>query len=140
MAATRPAILAALKALLATQVTAVAGKVYLPWDAIPQPEPDKMLQIEVADTTINPDAIIGQWEHVITARIGAVVKGKFDIQAAWDLMAASTTGLLTDLSLGGLAARIDFVRAADHITEAGDRILWPHIELQIIYRTTRGTL
>lgn len=139
MAATRPAILAALKTLLAAQVTAVAGRVYLPWDAIPE-SAETFLQIEVAATSIDTDVIIGQWEHAVTLRIGAVVKGKFNIQTAWDLIAASAAGLLTDLSLGGLVARMDFVGAADHITEAGDRILWPHIELQIIYRTTRGTL
>lgn len=139
MAAQRPAILAALKALLAAQVTAVAGRVYLPWDAIPE-SAETFLQIEVADTSIDTDVIIGQWEHAVSLRIGAVVKGKFNIQAAWDLLAASAAGLLTDLPLGGLVDRMDFTGAADHITEAGDRVLWPHIELTIIYRTTRGTL
>jgi hypothetical protein len=140
MAATRPAILAALKALLVAQVTAVAGKVYLPWDDQPETATAPLLQVDVADTDVNPDQIIGLWEHTILVRIGAVVTGKFNYQSAWDLLDAVSAAIQGNATLSGLATRIEITGAADHVTVAGDKLLWPHLSATIIYRTTRGTL
>lgn len=138
MAATRPAILAALKALLVAQVTAVAGKVYLPWDAIPETA-ETFLQVEVAGYRFS-DALTGYWDHVLTVRIGAVIKGKFNAQTTWDLLDGSLHALHGVETMGGTATRTTLEGGDDHITEAGDRIMWPHIEVNIYYRTLEGHL
>ena len=139
MAATRPAILAALKALLVAQVTGVSGKVYLPWDAIPE-SATTYLQIEVEDSQVDPSETIGRWLHRVPLRIGAVVMGKFDIQAVWNILDATSAAILADGTLSGQVQRVEVTGAADSVTVAGDRILWPHITAEIAYFTPSGAL
>lgn len=139
MAATRPAILAALKALLAAQVTAVAGKVYLPWDAIPETA-ETFLQIEVEDSQVDPSETIGRWLHRVPLRIGAMVKGKFDAQATWNVLNDTSAAILANGTLSGQVQRMEVTGAGDSVTVAGDKILWPHITVEIAYFTPAGAI
>jgi len=140
MATKRATILAALQTLLKTGVTGVSNRVYLPWDNQPDLADAPLLQIEIADTTIDPDQIIGQWEHTVAVNIGAVKTGKFDYSATWDLLNAAASTIAANATLSGNANRIEITGAADSVTVAGDRILWPHLTAIIIYRTMKGAL
>lgn len=140
MATSRATILAALKTLLVNGVSAVAGKVYLPWDDQPELSNAPLLQLEIADTTIDPDQIIGQWEHTVAVNIGAVKTGKFDYSTTWDILGAAAAAINSNPTLNGTVNRIEITGAADSVTVAGDKVLWPHLQAVIVYRTTKGTL
>jgi len=140
MAAQRPAILAALQSLLKSGVPAVSNRVYLPWDNIPELENAPMIQIAVEDAEIDTGQLLGPWVHKIRVRIGFIKTGKFDHQAAWDIVAAAATAISAGYTLGGLVESINLTGAADHLETAGDRILWPHLTAEIIYRTDPGAL
>jgi len=138
MSAIRPVILAALKAVLVANVTAVNGRVYLPWDNQPDLADAPLLQIEVDDAQIDDAESMGVWVHTLPVRIGAVKTGKFDYQTTWDLLATVTSTLLTT-SVSG-CQRVDVSGSADSVTVAGDKLLWPHINVDLVYLTTAGTI
>ena len=140
MSTARATILAALKTLLISGVTAVSGRVYLPWDDQPDVENAPYLQIAVEDGGINPDVIIGQWEHSLSIKIGAVKSGKFDYAATWELLESAAAAINGNPTLTGSVNRIEITGSADSVTVAGDRILWPHVTAEITYRTMKGTL
>lgn len=140
MPATRPVILAALQTLLKSGVTAVSNRVYLPWDNPADIEDAPMLQIAVEDGSVDPDVIIGQWEHTISIRIAAVVAGKFNYQTTWDILNAAATAINANPTLTGQVNRIEITGAGDSVTVAGDKILWPHLSAIITYRTAKGSL
>lgn len=132
--------MAAFKAVLVAGVPAVSGRVYLPWDDMPDIDNAPMLQIAIDEAQIDPDQIIGQWEHTVPIKIGSIKAGKFDYAAVWDLLNDALAALKTDPTLSGLVQRIEINGAADHLTVAGDRVLWPHLAASIVFRTTRGAL
>jgi hypothetical protein len=134
----RATILAALKTTLQAGVTAVSNRVYLPWDDQPETASNPLLQIEIADTVVDDSESIGQWLHTITLRIGAVKAGKFDYAATWDLLQAAATALAGSAIAD--AQRVDITGCADSVTVTGDRLLWPHLEAQIVYLTPAGQL
>jgi hypothetical protein len=140
MAAKRPVVLEALKTLLKAGVAAVANRVYLPWDSVPDLENAPMLQISIEDSTTDPGAIIGLWEHKVPVNIGAIKTGKFDYQAVCDLLNSAAAAIFADYTLAGQVESIDITGQADHLTQAGERILWPHLTATITYRTPRGAL
>ncbi len=140
MAAKRPVILEALKTLLKAGVSAVANRVYLPWDAMPDLDNAPMLQIAIDDSSTDAGAIIGMWEHVVPVNIGAIKTGKFDYQAVCDLLNTAAGAIFADYTLGGQVESIEITGQADHLTQGGDRILWPHLTARIVYRTQRGAL
>lgn len=136
----RATILAALKTMLVNNVTAVAGRVYLPWDDQPDIDNAPCLQLAVDEGSIDPDQIIGQWEHTVPVKIAALKTGKFDYSATWDLLASVATAINSNPSMSGLVNRIEITGSADSVTVAGDKILWPHLAATITYRTTKGAL
>lgn len=133
-------MVAALKALLINSVTAVSGRVYLLWDDQPDVEHAPYLQIAFEDATIDPDVIIGQWEHTVPVKIAALKTGKFDYIGTWDLLNSVSASINSNPNLSGLVSRIEITGKGDHITIAGDKILWPHLTGVIVYRTTKGLL
>ena len=140
MAAKRPVILEALKTLLKTGVPAVSNRVYLPWDAMPEIEAGAMIQIAIDDSGIDNGAIISQWKHTVPVKIGAIKSGKFDYQAVWDILNAAAIAIAANYTLTGQVVRVDLTGGADHLTQAGDRILWPHLTAEIVYLTPQGAL
>ena len=138
MSAQRPVILEALKTLLKSGVPAVSNRVYLPWDLHNDVYP--MIQIGIEDSNVDPDAIIGQWEHTINIKIGAVQTGKFDHQAVWDLLSAAVTAISANQTLGGSVRSIEITGCSDSLIVAGDKMLWPHLAVNIVYRTQKGNL
>lgn len=137
MSATRPVILAALKTLLINGVTAVAGKVYLPWDNPPETSSAPFLEIITQDSTIDQE-IIGVWTHTIPIKIGCVQTGKFDYPTVWDILDTVASTIEASRTLSGSAVSINITGDEDSITTNNDRILWPHLTADIIYRTTKG--
>jgi len=140
MSTVRATILAAFKALLVAGVPAVSGRVYLPWDDQPDTETAPFLQVAIDDASIDPDVIIGQWEHTIPVRIGAVKTGKFDYSAVWELLGSTAAAISANPTLTGQAQWIEITGSADSVTVAGEKILWPHLTAVMVYRTTKGTL
>lgn len=140
MPAQRPVILEALKALLKAGVAAVSNRVYLPWDNMPETAAGAMIQIAIDDSSTDGGAIIGLWEHQIPVKIGAIKGGKFDYQAVWDILHLAAGAIMADYTLAGQVESIEITGQADHLTQAGDRILWPHLSATITYRTQRGAL
>lgn len=139
MSTKRATILAALKAQLAADVSAVAGRVYLPWDSLPENDRMPYLQIELLDAEVDDSESIGQWLHRIPMRVGLLMPGKFDHAATWEIMAAVAACLLLNGTIAG-AQRIDVTGCADSVTVAGERILWPHIAADLVYLTAAGSL
>jgi len=140
MAAKRPVILEALKTLLKTGVPAVSNRVYLPWDAMPEIEAGAMIQIAIDDSTTDMEQLYGKWVHTVPVKIGAIKAGKFDYQAVWDILATAAAVISGNYTLSGQVETINLAGAADHLVQAGDRILWPHLNTEIIYRTNPGEL
>jgi len=140
MAAQRPAVFAALKTALVNGVTAVNGRVYLPWDAQPETVTAAAIEIAIEDSIIDDSVIIGTWEHRIDIKIGCVKQGKFDYAAIWEILNASSAAIAADPTLSGNATRIELTGGGDHIVVAGEKILWMHISAQIVYRTQKGSL
>lgn len=140
MPAQRPVILEALKALLKAGVATVSNRVYLPWDAMPEHDAGPMIQIAIDDSSTDSGAIIGLWEHTVPVKVGAIKGGKFDYQAVWDILNSAAGAIQADHTLSGTVESIEITGGADHLTQAGDRILWPHLAATITYRTQRGAL
>ena len=140
MPAKRPVILTALADLLKTGVPAVANRVYLPWESVPELTTVAVIQIAIDDSTTDPGVVIGLWEHSVPVKIGAIKSGKFDYQAVWDILNAAAAAIQNNYTLSGTVESIEITGQADHLTQAGDRILWPHLAATITYRTQRGAL
>ena len=88
-------------------------------------------QIDDAET-------IGSWVQTMPVRIGLVRYGKFDYAATWQQL-NTITGLIRNASISGVQ-RIDITGASDSITEAGNKILWPHLAIDVVYLTAAGEL
>lgn len=140
MAAQRPVILEALKTLLKAGVSTVSNRVYLPWDNMPEHDAGAMIQITIEESTIDMEQLLGQWVHTVPVKIGAIKSGKFDYQAVWDILTAAAAAISGNYTLSGLVETINPAGGADHLIVAGDRILWPHLSAEIIYRTDPGKL
>jgi len=141
MAAKRPLVLAAFKAALVSGAPLATGGAFLPWDAMPDAkEAGPLIQIEIVDSDMDDSECIGQWVHRIQVRIGAVVSGVFDYPAVWEILQQASQALAVSGTLGGLVQRIDITGAADSVTVAADKVLWPHLSADIIYLTPAGSL
>lgn len=139
--AQRPLILAALQATLAAGVPLAAGRVYLPWDTLPElREVGTLLQIDIGETEVDDLVILGRWQHLVHVRIGAIKAGVYDYPVVWQLLNAAAAAIAADPTLGGTCWRIDITGMADFITQAGDRIMWPHLDATIYYLTPVGSL
>jgi hypothetical protein len=138
MSAHRPAILEALKALLVTGLPDLSGRVYLPWEPLPETGTQPLVQFDVDDSQIDDSETIGSWVQTMPVRIGYIRYGKFDYAATWQQL-NTITGLIRNASISGIQ-RIDITGAADNITEAGNKILWPHLAVDVVYLTAAGEL
>lgn len=141
MAAQRPLVLAALKAVLSSNVPLVAGRICLPWDDRIDPrEGGQLLDIEIGDTEIDDSEVLGMWLHKIPVRLGAVRAGVFDYPAVWEILHQAAQALLADPDLGGVAERVEIVGGSDSVEMGGSRIIWPHLQCEIYYLTPIGSL
>lgn len=138
MSATRPAILTELKALLVAGMPDLSGRVYLPWEPLPENGTNTLVQFDVDDSQIDDTETIGNWVQTMPIRIGLIRYGKFDYAATWEQL-NTITGLVHSASISGVQ-RIDIIGAADSITEAGNKIFWPHLAIDVVYLTAAGTL
>jgi hypothetical protein len=141
MAAQRPLIMAALKQALVTGVTLVAGRVYLPWEAMPDPrEEGQLLQIDLGESEVDDSEVIGKWMHRVQVRLGCVRAGVFDYPAVWEVLNQVASTLLVSPPLGGTVWRVELTGCADSIEVAGDKIMWPHLAITLFYLTPAGAL
>lgn len=139
MAATRPLIFSTLKSLLQGGVPAVSQRVYLPWDDMPDVDNMPVLQIAIDNTDVELVGI-SHSRHTVQISVAALRPGKFDYQATWNMLSSVSAVFATNYTLSGKAEVVTITGAADHVTVAGDKILWPHLTATIIYRTPLGEL
>lgn len=138
MSAHRPAILEALKALLVAGMPDLSGRVYLPWESLPENGTNPLIQFDVDDSQIDDAETIGSWVQTMPVRIGYIRYGKFNYSATWEQL-NTITGLIRNASISGIQ-RIDITGASDSVTEAGNKILWPHIVADVVYLTPAGEI
>lgn len=141
MAAKRPIVMEAFKQVLVAGVPLASSRVYLPWDDIPEiREVGSYLQIMIQPSEIDDTESIGTWMHRLPLVVSAIRAGAFDYPAVWEMLHQAAQALVAAGALGGLAQRVDVTGTGDEIEVAGDKLLLPHIAVEITYLTPQGSL